>query len=239
MADENIDEKIDKSEEVKVDLTEEEQKGLSALFGDTDGEKTEEVSKDEKSEKTPPPPDLTKQLKETVYDTSPLTGFEDGEVSGIEGDVEITDSDKEMFLKAVLNDESVILNIPFCGGKVTFKIRSKTSWEQSLAYEATVQARINEKELDYYQSLLQLQKFGAALQILAINGTPLSNIKYDRPGEDWMKQVEELKKACETHIEGMDSIKSSLVLNALRLFEYKVAKMSAACNTADFWEPAG
>lgn len=236
MADENIDEKINKSEEVKIDLTKEEQEGLSALFGAEDEEKKEEAPKDEK---TPPPPDLTKQLKETVYDTAPLTGFEDGEVSGIEGDVEITDSDKEMFLKAVLNDESVILDIPFCNGGIVFKVRSKTSWEQSLAYEATIQSKINEKELDYYQSLLQLQKFGAALQILAINGTPLSNIKYDRPGEDWQKQVEELKEACETHIAGMDSIKSSLVLNALRLFEYKVAKMSAACNTADFWKPAG
>jgi hypothetical protein len=236
MADENIDEKIDKSEKVKIDLTEEEQEGLSALFGSEGEEKTSEP---EENEKVLPPPDLTKQLKETVYDTSPLTGFEDGEVSGIEGDVEITDSDKEMFLKAVLNDESVILDIPFCNGGIVFKVRSKTSWEQTLAYEATVQSRLNEKELDYYQSLLQLQKYGATLQILAINGTPMANLKYNEPGDDWQKQVDELLSASKKYIESIDSAKSSLILNALRLFEYKVAKMSAACNTADFWKPVG
>ena len=139
-----------------------------------------------------------------------------------------------------INRVAEILDIPFCNGEILYKIRSKTGWEQTLAYEATVTSKKEEtpEELDYYQSMLKLQKIGATLQVLSINGKTFSNLKFQEAGDDWTKQIMEVRKACTETIDTMDSTKMTLTLNALRIFEYKTATMAAKCNTSDFWVPA-
>ena len=234
---ENIDEKIEQSSDsISIDGE------IGEELADVLGVAEKALEKEEEPEpdiEVPKPKDITDQIKDKVYDVSLPGGFE-GEISGIEGKIEITDKDKELYLKAILNDESVILEIPFCNGGIIFKVRSKTSWEQTLAYEATVTSKIEEdpEELDYYQSMLKLQKMGAALQIISINGRAFSNLKYVEAGKDWSEQIVELRKACEETIDVMDSAKLTLTLNALRIFEYKTAKMAANCASGDFWQPA-
>ena len=240
----NIEEKIEQSSDddenvIQANVGDE----LSDILG---VQKEEDVQEEEDSQEenpepnVPRPKDMTEDLKDKVYDVKLPTGFE-GEVAGVKGDIEITASDKELYLKAILNDESVVLEIPFCDGGIKYKIRSKTAWEQTLAYEATVTSKIEEEpeELDYYQSMLKLQKMGAALQILSINSKPFSNLKFKEPGDDWSDQIFKLREACSNTIESMDSVKLTLTLNALRIFEYKIAKMASECNTGDFWQPAG
>tara|TARA_B100000579_G_scaffold300828_1_gene250765 strand:- start:10752 stop:11471 length:720 start_codon:yes stop_codon:yes gene_type:complete len=237
---EDIDDKIEEAAEDKNVIKGEAGKELADLLGDAADAGVNEEPSEGPELKVPKPKDITDDIKDKVYDVKLPTGFE-GEVAGVRGDIDITASDKELYLKALLNDESVVLEIPFCDGGIVYKIRSKTSWEQTLAYEATVTSKIEDtpEELDYYQSMLKLQKMGATLQILSINGKSFSNLKFEKAGDDWTDQIFKLRKACTETIETMESTKLTLTLNALRIFEYKIAKMSSECNSGDFWKPAG
>ena len=245
MSDENIDEKLEKAYEDPdtVNLCDDDVKALEKVMGVTTKEKSDEApEKEEKKEpeKKDSPSLMTEDFREKMYDTSPLTGFPDeGVIAGIEDVVEITDSDKNNFLKALLTDENVILDIPLCDGKVIFTIRSKNSWEQNLIYEAAISDREEDEPLDFYQGMLQLQKYGAMVQVQTINKKVFSTLKFSAPKNDWKEQVAELKKQKDEILETMDSTKLTMILNALRMFEYKVAKMSSSCNSGDFWKPAG
>ena len=236
---EDVDEKIEQASDGAINVEGEAGEELASVLGVTGENPEEEKNIEEEKISSPKPKDITDNIKDKVYDVTMPSGFE-GEVAGVEGDIVITDTDKELYLKGLLNDDSVILDIPFCNGKLVYRVRSKTGWEQTLAYEATVTSKAEDdpEELDYYQSMLKLQKIGATLQILAINGKPFSNLKFESAGDDWTEQIMKVREACDNTIEVMDSVKMTLTLNALRIFEYKVARMAASCNTGDFWVPA-
>ena len=214
---------------------------LKAILDDEGSLTKDKIVAEEKAAEENPPKAMPDDYRDKVYD--PLEGrdmMNPGALAGIEGDIVTQPDDKQRYLKAVLNDEPVILTVALANGEFNVKIRSKSSWEQTLTYEAASADQSDKIVSDYYQALIQMQKYGVMIQVLEINGKPFQNKEYIRPkNKDWTKQREDLRNSSIEVLDNMNNVRMQMLLNALRIFEYKLADMTAACNNANFWEPVG
>ena len=160
------------------------------------------------------------------------------ELPAIDGAIEVTEQDKQDYLRAVLNDEPVVFTIELCGGQVKVKLRARTAWEQSLVYEAVFQDQEMKIVNEFRQGIIQLQKYSAVLMIQEINGRLFSNEKFEKKDEDnWQKDVDKLRELVTEKIDSMDGAKLTLILNALRIFEFKLARIGTQCLSGNFWNP--
>jgi hypothetical protein len=170
--------------------------------------------------------------------------YEDGmgdadELPAIDGIIEVTENDKQNYLRAILNDKPVVFTISLCGGEVEIKVRARTAWEQSLVYEAVFQDQEMKIVNEFRQGIIQLQKYSAALMIQSINGRLFSNEVFEKKTDStWEKDIKRLRELVDEKIENMDGSKVTLILNALRIFEWKLARISTQCLTGNFWNPA-
>ena len=153
-------------------------------------------------------------------------------------DVEVTESDKRDYIKAVLNDVPVKLEITLCAGQVKTIIRSRTSWEQTCMYAALQKDQDEEIVKDLASVVIQLQKYGACLMIESVNEKSFSKEQITEE-ESITDAVVRLRKLRQEKIENLSSPKWNLLLNALRVFEAKLAKMGTQCLNENFWEPVG
>jgi len=152
--------------------------------------------------------------------------------------VDVTESDKRDYIKAVLNDVPVKLTMTMCGGNIKAVIRSRTSWEQTCIYAALQKDQDDGIVKDLASVVIQLQKYGACLMVESVNdkGFSREHIPEDVSIEDAVKKLRELRKS---KIEPMSTPKWSIILNALRCFEGKLSRMGTQCLNENFWEPAG
>ena len=198
--------------------------------GDDEGESEEDVET---------PEDFPEIPRDRIFDPYDDSFSTVDELPAIDGIIEITDADKENYLRAMLNDDPVILTISLCNGEVNVKIRARTAWEQSLVYEAIYQDQEMKIVNEYRQGVIQLQKYSASLMIQSVNGRPFSATQFvKKPDTDIQADIDKLKEITHSKIENLDSAKLTLILNALRIFEFKLAKISTQCMTGNFWNPA-
>ena len=199
----------------------------------------EKMAEEEKQKDKPK--SMPDDFRDRIYD--PVKGTDiinPGSLSGLAGEISCSAGDKQKYLKAVLNDKPVILNVELAGGEFKVQIRSKTAWEQTLTYEAAIADQDDKVVSDYYQAMIQMQKYGCLVQIQSINGETFSTKEYIRPkAGEWKEQREELRNQAIEVMDNMNSARMTMLLNALRIFEYKLAEMTAACNDENFWKPAG
>ena len=239
--DENIDDKI---AEVPADKTvvaalDESQASklkefLSGGGGDSDD------SDSPKKDTSAKPKTIPEDFRDGTYDPMRQPDFvaDDSSLVGLAGIIESSDLDKQKFIKAVLNDTPVVLDIPLLDGGCELEIRSKTAWEQTLIYEAAVADQDDKIVSDYYQAMIQMQKYGVLLQINKVAGKVFSTHSFNKPDGDWREQREKLRKLRIDELETLNSAKLTLLLNGLRIFEYKLSEMTAFCNDGNFWKPA-
>ena len=150
--------------------------------------------------------------------------------------VPITEVDKTSYIKAMLNDKPVILDIPLCNEQLSVSIRSRTAWEQTCLYAALKRDQDNMVMTDLASVIIQLQKYGCALMLLKVNGSPFSDL--DLKQEDGLdKCVDLLIEYKDSKIEKLSMPKWALLLNALRIFESKLSRMGTECLNSNFWEP--
>ncbi len=152
-------------------------------------------------------------------------------------EVDITHSDKTKYLKAVLNDAPVVLDIELCAGQIVTEIRSRTSWEQTCLY-ATLQKDQEEGVVkDLASVIIQLQKYGCCLMMQKVDEKVFSTESIPESCSI-PEAIEKLRALRIEKIEPLSMPKWGLLLNALRLFETKLAQMGTECLNENFWEPA-
>lgn len=124
---------------------------------------------------------------DTTFDSS--SGREDdsryrdlaASVAGRE--VEITDSDKETYLQAMLNSEPFKLDIPVFGGKASVTCRDLNSYEYQVVLRA-VQDYAEEAGLGTPSFMLaMLRQYRIPLQVLAVNGKPRETVRFEYSSE--------------------------------------------------------
>lgn len=150
--------------------------------------------------------------------------------------VPLTSEDKTSYIKAVLNDKPVILDISLLNSQMKLSIRSRTSWEQTCLYAALKRDQDALLVTDLASVIIQLQKYGCALMLKSINLESFSDLTLKQ--EDGLEAcIEKLVEYKNNKIEHLSMPKWALLLNSLRVFESKLARMGTECLNENFWEP--
>jgi len=154
--------------------------------------------------------------------------------------VTITEEEKDLFLKALLCDKPVELEITLFGGKLKFLFRSRSMHEQRRVLDVL--------HLDQEQQVLpsnepallftRLQQYLASVMLRRINGDVFSELEIV-PGNNIAADAELLRKVFADKVENMSHIRWTAVLNGLRIFEEKCRQLSEHCVNEDFWLPRG
>jgi len=154
--------------------------------------------------------------------------------------VTITDEDKNMFLKALLCDKPVELEISLFGGKVKLLFRSRSMHEQRRVLDV-LHLDQEEKVLPSNDPALlftRLQQYLAAVMLRRVNGEIFSELEITA-GNPVKDDAVLLRKVFSDKLEQMPHIKWTAVLNGLRIFEEKCRQLSEHCVNEDFWSPRG
>ena len=152
----------------------------------------------------------------------------------------LTDTDKENYIRATLDDTALILSIDLLRNKYHVHIKSL-----SLDEEEFIQKYITKKlesiikgSLNYSENLLNdlFQKSTVALGLVAIQGGNIweENINlYSESSEDSYKKLENRINKLNT----FPRSKWQLILQAFKIFEYKQARLAEFVANEDFWKP--
>jgi hypothetical protein len=153
-----------------IELPKEDADKLKKFIEDNTSEEEDDKSSMEKMAEKDAEGDDGYVPRDQIFDP-----YEDGlsdldELPAINGIIEVTEQDKQDYLRAVLNDEPVVFKISLCGESVKVKLRARTAWEQSLVYEAVFQDQEMKIVNEFRQGVIQLQKYSAVLMVQEING---------------------------------------------------------------------
>jgi len=161
--------------------------------------------------------------------------------------VDVTDVEKQLFVKALLNDTPIRLTIALLGGQFKVDIRSRSLHEQQRIFDV-----LNKDQSDGYIPNLQengkeindlalqvnmMNKYCMVLMIERVNGVLFSDLALDSKST-LAADREAMHKAIEDGpVRSVQGIRWTNLLNAMRIFETKCAKLSTEANNEDFWKP--
>jgi hypothetical protein len=156
-------------------------------------------------------------------------------------DIPISDIEREVFIKCVLNDSPVRLTVELYGGKLKIELRSRTTFEQKRVFDVLdLDRKENIVTPDNVAEMVsRMQYYMAALMVERINGELFSELKLE-PGTGQASDHAKLLRAQVSNtIEKMTGVRWNSILNALRMFENKCAKMNTEALNEGFWKPRG
>lgn len=157
--------------------------------------------------------------------------------------IDVTPEEKSTYLRALLHDTDISLPISLCSGHFTVVLKSRSTFEQQIVYLAA--NKDLEEEIipnDSVNYMLQTQKYAAAMMLVSINGKPSEFVADTNKAEGDTEYVRvqnaiNILRERRKFIDKMPIPKWSLVLNALRIFEGKIAILSAEVVNENFWTP--
>lgn len=153
-------------------------------------------------------------------------------------DLAITDIEKDLFVKAILNDVPYQMPVALFAGKFTAELRSRSSYEQRRIFDF-VQLDISEKifeEGNFSMMITRTQQYAIAFAVCRLNGKVFSELKLE-PGGDLKEEAAKVREFVKANLEGITNIKWTALLNAFRVYETKCAKLSTMAINEDFWLP--
>lgn len=152
--------------------------------------------------------------------------------------IEISEAEKELFLKAVLNDAPVRLTVKLYHGKLSVEMRSRSSFEQKRVFDILKEDQKDGlfTEGDLAMMVTRMHYYLGALMIERINGELFSETQIP-VGKTLDEDKTRMREVVAKLFEGMSSIRWTSVLNALRIFEHKCARMNSEAANEGFWNP--
>ncbi len=154
--------------------------------------------------------------------------------------VEITDAEKETFLKAVLADEPVRLTIELYGGRFKLELRSRSSFEQKRIFDILSLDRKENiyDEADLAMMITRMHYYLGAIMVERINGELFSEAKLAQ-GKELAADATYMRDQVNRLFEKMGTVRWTSILNALRIFEHKCARLNSEAANEGFWHPQG
>lgn len=160
------------------------------------------------------------------------------------GKVTVTDTEKALYLKSVLNDVAVMFNIGLDMGdsnkKISADIRTLNNYEQDLAFLALEKDREENILVSPAALATRLQYYAGAMQLVSINGKRRANaLGFDGDGSTLEADVDHLRDHVNTFIKKINWPRWQAILVCLRVFEAKVKICNDAALNGNFWKPRG
>ena len=155
------------------------------------------------------------------------------------GEVKVTDTEKVLYLKAVLNDERVILPItlPIGNKEFTVEIQSRSVFEQNALFQHLEQASGTGEFKDPAAIISRAQQMATALMVHTVNGKEFKSV--DLAG---VTSTTEAGQRIYAHVvavvEPMSAVYHNAIMTALRIFEVKMKLCGDNVNNESFWIPA-
>lgn len=144
-------------------------------------------------------------------------------------DIVVTPEDQKLYLKAILNDVPVRLNIPVLGGAVTVTCKALSVIESEKVITVTLKYFEEHPELNSALMGDYIRQLRTILQVDKINNRQaFSSVNLDEnlfTSKAW------------TEIRTMSMTKFNAISAALNVFEHKLARMNSAALNEDFWHP--
>lgn len=151
---------------------------------------------------------------------------------------EVTDEDKALFLKSLLNDTPLELGIKLeIGLNMDFRILN--NYEMEVVYLTLDGLSKEGKILGPAQYASLVQQAAAALQLVSYASKPVTFASFTPRANTPEDDVKTLREAMETRVALWSSVKWQAVIMGLRIFEAKLAICNENCRNANFWNPAG
>lgn len=203
---------------------------VSGNSGDTPARQKESATGSEKPRVIIPPDDG--HLHDSPQDLMMTEALVDTTV------LPATDSEKDLFLKAMLNEVPVEFEVVLYDGKWKALLRSQSHHEKKRIFDV-VQLDRKEglfDEMDYAMAVTRVQQYAVAIQLSRINGVTCSEISL-KEGNKLAEDAATLRAFVKEKLENISSPRWTTYINALRIFETKCAEMSTKAANADFWKP--
>lgn len=195
---------------------------------------------------SPAPPESQNEPEPHRVEIQPNKDFDKGDpvqqviteaLPPVEG-IPITDLEKELFLKAVLCDAPVRLPIKLYRGQMAVELRSRSAFEQKRVFDILKEDLTDGLYQDGDVSLMvtRMHYYLAALMVERINGELFSDLKLIA-GKTLEEDKTIMRQAVDKLFSNIGTIRWTSILNALRIFEHKCARMNTEAINEDFWNP--
>jgi hypothetical protein len=185
--------------------------------------------------------ELTKEKPKVEIPSEPFADLNSPSVDkaiqdavAIQKAIELTDLEKETFLKSVLHDEPFELPIT-TGYGLTFVFKTRTTTEQKLIISA-VEAHEPSSQYGLADSFTLAQKYLMVTSLKEIAGETFPTFDLLPHKNKPAKEIKELlDEALETHLE-WDELKWNIAFMALATFEGKKQKLLDESFNENFWK---
>lgn len=166
-----------------------------------------------------------------------LTNISPWKIDDTEFKVEVTDEDKVLYLKSLLTDAPVKLNVKLEMG-ISFELKSLTNYDLEIIHSAMMSYVDNKKVIGPAQYASVVQQCSVALQVCKIQDTNLDPPSFTPEKICISDAVLELQNRVEKVIGKWAWPKWQSAVTALRIFEYKLALCNANARESNFWKTA-
>lgn len=193
------------------------------------GSKPEVKEEEDKKESTEIPKD------KTFEETSSIHNLQSKLIEDIDSVTldDISSSEKDMFLKSILHDTPIVLNVSIFNNMVNSVIKARTVYEQNIIM------RIVNKD-EKYESLPEyvgrLQELSAAIMLKEFSGK-----KFEPPVLDINKEdkynANVLVDYTRNMMGSLNTYKWQAIIRSINIFELKCQLLLTSCNDRNFWSP--
>lgn len=218
------------ADEVKAYLAGEEKNENPGAIPEDIMEMLQEEEKEDEEQRVEITPD--KSFEENKRDI-----FENMYVSVRDVDVPITEEDKLLYLKGILNSTPITLKITAKNG-MSGKCRSLSVYEGDVAAGALGKylEKYPNTALEFQDSILQ--QYRVAMQLTEYCNRPIGYLSYDRESGTFEEHVEHLFKNSQKVLDVPGPV-YGMYVRLINVFQYKIGKLHEAAFNSDFWSPVG
>lgn len=220
-------------EDIKAYLEEEKQEESSSIIP----EDVQELLKADAEDNTAPEePERVELEPDKTFEENRKEAFEQMVVTVKDWEVPITDDDKAMYIKCLLNSTPVELDIKAKNG-TSGRCRALSVYESDVAVAALAHYLKIYPQTDYMFQESLLQQYRAAMQLMSYCSKSLDYISYER-GKNGTKEdhAKDLYERSQTLLDVPGPV-YGMYIRLLNVFQFKINKLQEAAFNSDFWFP--
>lgn len=154
------------------------------------------------------------------------------------GEIEVSEEEKALYLKAALNDVRVELPVQLAGG-LTVVCRALSNYECEVTFRAIQMAQDEGLITSPQQQFSYLQWYNVCQQVVAVQGKHLNPLTFNSHSDDMDESAKKLRERYRELYRDVNAVRWAIMLNACRVFEIKLKICNDNLANLDFWQPAG
>jgi hypothetical protein len=153
------------------------------------------------------------------------------------GQVEPTDYDKRLFLKALLNDVDFELEVSLdMGQEFKVKCRTLTNYELEVIFYSIERDQIEGVVRNPADYTTMLNYYSTVLQVVEVSNVPSTFPKLNGPGNK-EKDSDILRAETLNYVGTFNQVRWQAIVTAMRIFTLKAQICTSKVNDVGFWPP--